>query len=230
IGVLRESIGSRSEPDSEDFAKVTQVFNRALAELEAAGATVIDPIVIPDLHRLEAKRASLEEDERAFQGYFGRGGNAPFTSRREMVESPEYAQVIRPRGGGRGGGAGGASDYPEYLAAREELMINVLKVMADHGLDAIASKSVEHQPNLISEGIGPPYYSSRGATHLNTSLVYVPMISVPAGFSSDHLPVGIAFLGRAYTEGVVIRLAYAYEQATSYRTPPATTPRLPGEP
>ena len=148
-----------------------------------------------------------------------------------MLQSPEYATVIRPRSGGDGGGGrAGAAEYPEYLAAREELMINVLKVMADHGLDAIVSKSVEHQPNLISEGVGPPYYSSLGATHLNTCLVYVPMISVPAGFSSDHLPVGIAFLGRPYTEGVMIRLAYAYEQTTRHRVPPDTTPRLPGEP
>ncbi len=229
IGVLRESMSGNSEPDSDDFAKVTKVFDRAMSELEGAGATLIDPIVIPDRHRLEAKLATIQEDEQAFGVYFGRGGNPPFKSLREMVDSPDYAKVIRPRGGG-GNRRGGTPQYPEYLVAREELMINVMKVMADHNLDALVSKSVEHQPNLISEGIGPPYYSSRGATHLNTFLVYVPMISVPAGLSSDNLPVGIAFLGRPYAENVMIRLAYAYEQATGYRAAPSSTPGLPGEP
>ena len=73
-------------------------------------------------------------------------------------------------------------------------MIRLQKVMADHNLDAIVHKTVEHQPTLISEGVNPPYYNSRGATSLNTYLVYVPSISVPAGFTSDRLPVGITFL------------------------------------
>ena len=109
-------------------------------------------------------------------------------------------------------------------------MINVMKVMADHRLDAIVHKTVEHQPTLIREGVNPPHYNSRGATHLNTYLVYVPSISVPAGFTSDNLPVGITFLGRPYSDGAMIRLAYGYEQATRHRIPPSSTPPLPGEP
>ena len=85
-------------------------------------------------------------------------------------------------------------------------------------LDAIVHKTVEHQPTLISEGLGPPYYDMRGTTHINTFLVYVPAISVPAGFTSDGLPVGITFTGRPYTDGTMIKLAYAYEQATSWHT------------
>ena len=49
IGVLRESIGEHSEPGSEDFKKVDAVFDRSIAELKAAGAVIVDPIVIPDL-------------------------------------------------------------------------------------------------------------------------------------------------------------------------------------
>ena len=68
-----------------------------------------------------------------------------------------------------------------------------MEMMADFQLDAIVHKTVEHQPTLISEGIGPPYYDMRGATHINTFLVYVPSISVPAGFTSDGLPVELPF-------------------------------------
>ena len=107
----------------------------------------------------------------------------------------------------------GPTAYGEYLAAREELMFSVMKMMADFEIDAIVHKTVEHQPTLISEGVGPPYYDMRGTTHINTFLVYVPSISVPAGFTSDGLPVGITLLGRPYSDGAMIRLAYAYEQA-----------------
>ena len=102
--------------------------------------------------------------------------------------------------------------------------------MADSQLDAIVHKSVEHQPTLISEGVGPPHYDMRGTTHINTFLVHVPAISVPAGFTSDGLPVGITFTGRPYSDGIMIKLAYAYEQATGHRSVPSTAPSLPGEP
>ena len=105
-------------------------------------------------------------------------------------------------------------------------MINVLKVMADHNLDAIIHKSVEHQPNLISEGTNPPYVAHKGAPHLNTFLVFVPTVTVPAGFTRDELPFGISFLGRPFSEGEMIKLAYAYEQATLARKPPSTAPPL----
>ena len=109
-------------------------------------------------------------------------------------------------------------------------MVNVMKVMADHRLDAIAHKTVEHQPTLISQGVGPPYYDMHGATHINTFLVHVPSVSVPAGWTSQGLPVGMTFLGRPFDDGTMIKLAYGYEQATGHRIPPTTTPGLPGEP
>jgi Asp-tRNA(Asn)/Glu-tRNA(Gln) amidotransferase A subunit family amidase len=118
----------------------------------------------------------------------------------------------------------------EYLKARETLETNVLKVMADNALDAIVHKTVEHQPTLISEGFGPPYYNMRGAPHLNTFLVYAASMSVPAGFTTDDLPFGITLFGRAYSEPTLLKLAYAYEQATMHRRPPAGMPPLAGEP
>ena len=59
IGVLRETFGSDSEPDSEDFKKVTALFDKAIADLKAAGAEVVDPIEIPKLNRT-ACQESLE--------------------------------------------------------------------------------------------------------------------------------------------------------------------------
>jgi hypothetical protein len=47
------------------------------------------------------------------------------------------------------------------VQAREELMISILKVMADNKIDAIVHKSVEHQPTLIKDGINPPYTTNK---------------------------------------------------------------------
>src|SRR5919106_5433262 len=47
IGILRESMGLGSEPDSEDFKKISEVFDKAVAEIKSAGAELVDPVVIP---------------------------------------------------------------------------------------------------------------------------------------------------------------------------------------
>lgn len=230
LGVLRESIGQGSEPDTEDFRKVTEAFNKAIAELKAAGAQVVDPLVIPDLKQLIATRYNSGSDAESFRRYFNRSGKAPYQSRAEIRRAPDFQKLLpfqqRRAGGSPSQERLDPSRVGQYLAARDELTIRVLKVMADHQLDAIVYKSVEHQPTLIRDGINPPYVNHRGAPNLNTFLVFVPAITVPAGFTQDNLPVGITFQGRPYSEGTVIRLAYAYEQATLHRTPPSTTPPL----
>ena len=53
-----------------------------------------------------------------------------------------------------------------------------------------------------------------------TSVAGYPHITVPAGYVRG-LPVGISFFGRAWSEPTLIKLAYAYEQATRHRHPPA---------
>jgi len=225
VGILRQSIGYESEPESEDFSKVTAVFDKAIVDLADAGATIIEPITVPRLTELLAKRGSEGPGgHEAFEAYFGRSAESPFKTQAEMVQSADYAKVFgrRPLGSSIAG-------Y-DYLLARGDLMINLLKVMADFELDAIVHKTAEHQPTLISDGVNPPYVRMKGATSLNTFLVYVPAISVPAGFTSDDLPAGITFLGRPYGDGGVIKLAYAYEQATEHRISPSSTPPLAGEP
>jgi len=226
IGILRESMGYDSEPDSEDFKKVTEVFDKAVAELKAAGAEIVDPIVVPKLKELLARRAgSHAQAEESFQVYFGRGANPPFKSREEATRSPDFARVVR-RSQDRWKRTSDATRHYEYLKAQDELTIHVLKVMADNMLDAIVHKAVEHQPTLISQGVNPPYVDQKGAPHLNTFLVFVPTIVVPAGFTRDNLPAGLSFLGRPYDDGNMIRLAYAYEQSTRHRRPPASTTPL----
>ena len=224
IGILREPMGFDSEPGSEDFARITEVFDRAVSELRAAGAELVDPIVIPGLKELLAQRASrVEEDEEAFRAYFAGSANAPFRTRQEAMASPLFEQVLRGAKA-RWQRAAPAEAHYAYLRARDLLMTRLLAAMADHRLDVVVHKAVEHQPTLIKDGVNPPYVDQKGAPHLNTFLVFVPSIVVPAGFTRDGLPAGITFLGRPYDDARMIGYAFAYEQATRHRRAPASTP------
>jgi amidase len=245
LGIIRESIGQNSDPGSADYKTVSAAFDKSVAELRAAGAEIVDAIVIPNLKELmggERPTSSLESEAI----FFSRNPNSPFRTRKDLVSSPEYGKIFnRSRGFARGtpgalanpdgvlpdplasGARGnrGGNDIPEYTA-REELTIAIMKVMADNKLDAIVHRSVEHTANLISEGIKPPFYNTRGVPTINTFVIFVSTITVPSGFTAEGMPMGITFLGKAYSEPAMIKFAYAYEQATHHRKPPAATPPL----
>jgi len=231
IGILREPIGGQSEPGSQDFKTVDAAFQKNVAELRAAGAIIIDPVLIPDLNALLAKRAANPDIANvAMQRYLARNPDSPFKSREDIAKSPDMAKSIPPSKAKVWQGPRPTTDWSkwgEYLQAREQLLVNISKVMADNRLDAIVHKSVEHQPTFIKDGINPPYVSGKGVPSLNTFLVYAASLTVPSGFTSDNLPVGMTFFGLPYREPALIKLAYSYEQATHHRIPPKTTPPLP---
>jgi Asp-tRNA(Asn)/Glu-tRNA(Gln) amidotransferase A subunit family amidase len=230
IGILRESIVVQSEPGSEDFKKVDAVFEQNVSELRTAGAEVVDPITIPNLKALLARRATNPSNfEAGLKFYLARNPDSPLKSRQDIANSPELAKSFPPTKADqwkRPPPALDAARYLDYLQAREELMFTVLKVMADNKLDAIVHKTVEHQPTLIRDGINPPYPSNKGVPTWNTFLVYAASMTVPSGFTTDNLPVGITFFGRPYSEPTLLKLAHAYEQATHHRAPPKTAPAL----
>jgi amidase len=226
VGVLRQSMGYDAAPASEDFAKITEVYDRAIADLKRAGAEIVDPVSIADLTSLLAKRATNSADEEnSFKVWMNRSRTPPYRARQEAIGTPEFQKVSK-RSRDRWTKVATDEAHYEYLKARAELMNNLLGVMARHRLDVIVHKAVEHQPTLIKDGINPPFVDQKGAPHINTFLVYVPSIVVPAGFTRDRLPAGITFLGRPYDDANLIKLAYAYEQATRHRKPPPTVTPL----
>src|SRR5438093_4596632 len=86
LGILRESIGLNAEPDSEDFKRISEVFDRAIGEFKAGGAEVVDPIVIPKIKELLAKRSGGPgETEQSFKNYYGRSAQPPFKSPQEVI-------------------------------------------------------------------------------------------------------------------------------------------------
>jgi amidase len=226
IGILRESMGYDAEPGSEDFNKIGEVFDKAVADLKAAGAEIVDPVVIPDLNALLARRATnLSDEEESFKVWMNRSEKPPYGSRRDAMATAEFQKVIK-RSRDRWTKVATEESHYEYLKARDQLMTNLLQVMAGHRLDAIVHKSVEHQPTRIKDGLNPPFVDQKGAPHINTFLVFVPSVVVPAGFTRDNLPAGITFLGRPYDDGRMIQFAYAYEQATRHRKPPPSVTPL----
>jgi amidase len=168
IGILRESMGFASEHDTDDFKQVSEVFDRAVADLRKTGAEVVDPIVIPDLKALIATRArSVEDDDTMFELFF-RGGKAPFATRAAAMASPLFEKVTNSARR-RWTNADTPAQHHAYLKARDALMTNLLRVMDDHRLDAIVHKAVEHQPTLIKNGVNPPYVDQKGAPHIPRS-------------------------------------------------------------
>jgi len=212
LGVLRETNASSFDPDSTDFKNVAAVFEKALGELKSAGAVLVDPIVIPNLKKLMANDRSggVVDSPPNATVYFSRNPNSRFKNLQDLVNAPGYRGSADPTNAGAPG-----SDF----SGREELLMNMLKVMADNRLDAIVYKSFEQGPPLLRQ-------PDKGIPRINTFLMFVPAIAVPAGFTPDGLPAGITFLGRPYSESTMIKLAYAYEQATHHRKPPSTTPSL----
>jgi amidase len=230
IGVLRVDLGNDDDPSSQDYKNIMAVFDQTVTELKAAGATVVDPIEIPGLLELQKIRGNAPDvAEKALAAYLGRNPNSQFHNRADIAASPDLGKSFPPSKGEawrRSIPPGDMETYGEYLAARQQLMVNILKVMADNHLDALVYRTMERSATLIKDGTTPPYAGYKGVPLLNTYLDYVPVITVPSGFTPEHFPTGVTFFGRPYADASVLNLAYSYEQATHHRVPPATVPPI----
>ncbi len=126
--------------------------------------------------------------------------------------------------------ASGSQTDPEYVAVRDfglpmaQRLVEGL--MAGERLDAILYPTSPTRPGLVDGGGGGG--GAPSATNL-ANLTGFPDLIVPAGFTSDRLPVGISLQGPAFSEARLLGLGYAFEQATRARRDPVTTPALPGE-
>ena len=116
-------------------------------------------------------------------------------------------------------------EYRNRLLRRNDLRQAVMTVMADNRLDAIL---YPHQRRLVVP-IGEDQVDRNGVLSNSTGF---PAIAFPGGFSTPTnsapigVPVGIELLGPDWSEPVLLKLAYAFEQAAKIRKPPASTPPL----
>jgi len=106
---------------------------------------------------------------------------------------------------------------------RAKLREGVLRLMDDRQLDALVYPTWSNPPRFIGD-LNTPGGDNNQLFAPSTGF---PAITVPTAFTrGDTLPAGLQFLGRAWSEATLLRLAYAYEQATHHRRPPPGTPAL----
>ena len=124
--------------------------------------------------------------------------------------------------------SGSLTDY-EYLAMMDHGLPMVRSLIdgliASERLDAIVYPTSPRRPSLVDGGGGGGGISATNLANLSG----FPDLIVPAGFTSNRLPVGISFFGPAFSEPQLLGLGYAFEQATKARRDPLNTPPLPGE-
>jgi len=231
VGVIRQPIDLKADPASEDYRKVKAVMDRAIADLRRLGADVVDPVTIPDLAQRVGRAwdVNVFETEPAMNGYLAQHPNAPYKTLRDILLSgkvvPSRMRVLMSNVGRSPQEAG----YLQVLRINEEIRRDVFTVMADHRLDALVHATYDHPPSEIGPNdMTDPQLDStgRGSNRRLAPVLAFPALTVPAGFTTDGLPVGLELLGRPYAEPALLRLGYAYEQATRHRRPPATTPDL----
>jgi Asp-tRNA(Asn)/Glu-tRNA(Gln) amidotransferase A subunit family amidase len=233
IGVIRDPLDTRTDPASADYKQVRAVFDRAVADLARLGATVVDPLSIPDVmgRSMKVYDSNVFETETAMNAYLAQHPNAPAKTLSEILLSgkvvPARARTLMPVVGHTTREEG----YLEVLLLREQLRQSVLAAMADHRLDALVYATFDHSPPVIPpDALTRPAVDSTGPGNnrrLSPALGF-PAITVPAGFTAAGLPVGFEFLGRAFAEPTLLKLAYAYEQGTHHRKAPPLTPSLAG--
>jgi amidase len=220
---------SAAAENAADRAKVRAVLDRAYADLARLGATVIDSLEIPALYDQRGPGNDFETEE-ATDAYFREHPNAPVRTFKEIMLSG----VVNPwRARGMMEYVGKTTADPGYLLVqqrRERLRVALLKAMADQRLDAIVYATFDNQPTPIAPDVltnpRPRDGYGRGDNRGLSPSTGFPALTVPAGFTTDGLPVGLEFLGRPWSEPLLLNLGFAYEQGTKHRRPPGTAPAL----
>jgi Asp-tRNA(Asn)/Glu-tRNA(Gln) amidotransferase A subunit family amidase len=225
IGVLRQAFESTTN-DTE----VMRLFQTALADLRRAGAELLDPAVIDRLDELRRPQGGMARCN-AFkhdlnQYLAGLGDKAPKRSLEEIVKSRQFHPTIQARLET----SQSANDVPgetdgcrDRLRSRAAVREAVVKMLDENRLDAVVYPTWSNPPRLIGD-LNTPHGDNNQLFAPSTGF---PAITVPMGYTRGNtLPAGLQFFGRAWSEPTLLKLAYAYEQATHHRRAPSSTPPL----
>jgi amidase len=195
---------------------------------------IVDPANIPTLGKfddgeLEVLLYEFKADLTKYLAWLGPA--SPVHSLKDVIafneahkdqEMPYFGQEIMEMAEKKGP----LSDakYKTALAANRQMArtLGIDAVMAKHRLDALVAPT-GGPAWLIDLVNGDGGTASAPGPSTVAAVAGYPHITVPAGFFRG-LPVGISFVGRAWSEPTLIKLAYAYEQATKHRKPPAFAP------
>ncbi|HEX6133464.1 MAG TPA: amidase [Longimicrobiales bacterium] len=224
IGVVRTRMaGYHTATDS--------LLERAIADLRAAGAIVVDSLAVP--HHGDYDEAEwtilLHEFRHDLNAYLASLGDATrvrtladviaFNRRDSERSMPHFGQEIFLLAEATTG-----LEAREYLEAKETARFaaaGIDSILRQHSLDALIAPT--GSPSWPIDPVLGDHFI--GASSGPAAVAGYPNITVPMGQVSG-LPVGLSFFGTARSEPRLIALAYAYEQATRHRTPPRFLPTL----
>jgi amidase len=219
IGVARNFFGFNDEVDA--------IIEQALLVLKAQGAEIIDQIEVPNTAKygdseLEVLLYEFKADLQSYLAEFAPGASIKsmadviaFNSAHHDRELQFFGQEFLQRANAKGG-----LDSKEYLDAlannhryaREE---GIDQVMKAHQLDALVAPT--GGPAWLNDFINGDHSGNGFSTP--AAVAGYPHVTVPAGMLHG-LPIGLSFVGGAYSEATLIKFAYAYEQATHARQVP----------
>jgi amidase len=159
----------------------------------------------------------------------------------ELIDRARLVNAPRPDGASpnparwslmvRESGSGTLNDY-QYTAVRDHALPLVRAILdgvfTANKLDAIVYPTAARRPQLITAPPDPPGGASTSGSNL-ANLSGFPDVIVPAGFSTDDLPIGLSLLGPAFSESRLLALGYSFEQATKVRRLPVHAPLRTGE-
>jgi amidase len=214
-----------------------RLIEAAIETLKAQGAEIVDPADIPTASQLNECELEvlLYEFKANLNAYLeGLGPTArvkslddviAFNERERLREMPYFGQELFLMAQEKG-----PLSEPAYTQALATCRARA----RDHGIDAVLR---EHRLDAIVAPTGSPAWPTDlingdhflGASSSPAAVAGYPNITVPAGYVHG-LPVGISFIGGAWSEARLIGLAYAFEQATKHRRPPSFAPMVELEP
>jgi amidase len=219
IGVLRKSFGFNP--------KVDKVMEASLEVLKKQGATLVDPVALESLEKVRESEfmCFMYELKADLNAYLARlEPNAPVKTLKDIIEfneknrekeMPFFGQEIFLQAQEKGPLT--TKEYVDAIEKNQRLARNegIDMVMDKFKLDAIVGPT--GGPAWLTDHINGDSFG--GGTSQPAAVAGYPDITVVAGHISG-LPVGISFFGRAWSEPVLIKLAYALEQATKVRKAP----------
>jgi amidase len=225
IGVARKSFGFHE--------KVDLLMEEALAVMKAQGATIIDPAEIePEEKYGNAEfKVLLYEFKADLNAYLATlRPNSPMHSIKDIIAfneehhkevMPYFEQEIFLMAEKKGSLT--SEEYQKALEKCRRLSRSegIDKTLEEHKLDAVVVPT--DGPAWVTDLVTGDHYL--GGSSQAAAVSGYPSITVPAG-DVFGLPVGISFIGGPYQEGKLIKLAYAYEQATRHRHAPSFRPTI----